>query len=556
MNEEVPVEQRRKGKKRRNVILIILGSVIGFMALIMFVFIMFMQSFISSMMEESFVSEKIVPPQIYYPNVSRLVTSKFGLRIHPFTKVRTMHNGVDLGIPEGTPVQSATSGTVTTVSFPTDMDSPGTKKAGIYVVVQDAEDLKVSTRYLHLSQAFVEVGDRVHAGQVIGLVGNTGGSTGAHLHFEYIPEEKGAPVDPMPFITYLSDILDYSNREALKKIKDVNFMSEASGVNTDYVSTPMLYLSGVYMGESQSSGGAYNPGFDLDMPVLMPLPNVPGIQDMKPFIQKYAALAMAEEARTGIPASVKLAQAAYESGWGMRVKCYNYFGIKANKSWKGPVCDSKTNEEDANGNTYQIIGKFRSYKSDVESFINHSDFLLENPRYQNALAQKNPYDVARGIARAGYGTDSSYEKDIVIIMRANNLTIFDKGGGLNPETGKPYTDTGGANLGGSVGGVVVPAVQNREPDEIVVVYGLTEYYGTSAKMMVSSGGSHRKVDMLYNGKPVINQANYESMKRLDDYKYAETFPPVMESTRMPDAITITMKPDKKTKFKITEISIR
>lgn len=556
MNEELQYEHEMKRKKRRNVFLIVLGSFVGFIALVIFIFIMFIQSFISTMVEESFVSEKIVPPQIYYPNVSRLVTSKFGYRIHPFTKVRTMHNGVDLGIPEGVPVQSATSGTVTTVSFPTDIDSSGTKKAGIYVTVQDAEDLKVSTRYLHLSQAFVEVGDQVHAGQIIGLVGNTGGSTGAHLHFEYIPEEKGTPVNPMPFITYLSDILDYSNKEALKKLKDVDFISDA-GINTDYSSSPMLYLSGVYMGESQSSGGVYNPGFDLDMPVLMPMPNVPGIQDMKPFIKKYAALAMAEESRTGVPASVKLAQAAYESGWGEKAVCYNYFGIKANKSWKGPVCNSKTKEEDSSGNTYSTIGKFRAYKSDVESFINHSDFLLQNPRYHNALAQKNPYDVARGIARAGYGTDSSYEKDIIIIMRANNLTIFDKGGGLDPETGKPFTDSGGINLGGNVGGVPVPAVQNRASDEIVVVYGMIEYYGTSAKMMVSTnGGSRRKVDMLYNGKPVISQANYDSLKRLDEYKYAETFPPVIESTNIPNAITITMKPDKKSKLKITDTSIR
>jgi hypothetical protein len=102
------------------------------------------------------------------------------------------HNGLDLGVLEGTPVKAAAAGTVNRAC----MDGSG---YGNHVRIQHDEDSV--TLYAHLSTMKVKVGQQVKAGQVIGLSGNTGNSTGPHLHFEVRmpggPEGYGGAVDPL-----------------------------------------------------------------------------------------------------------------------------------------------------------------------------------------------------------------------------------------------------------------------------------------------------------------------------------------------------------------------
>jgi murein DD-endopeptidase MepM/ murein hydrolase activator NlpD len=100
-----------------------------------------------------------------------------------------MHNGVDLVAPAGTPVLAAASGTV--------VGAAPNAGYGNWIRVEHAQN--VATVYGHLS-AFapgISAGVKVHRGQVIGFVGNTGRSTGAHLHFEVI--NNGQAIDPMTF---------------------------------------------------------------------------------------------------------------------------------------------------------------------------------------------------------------------------------------------------------------------------------------------------------------------------------------------------------------------
>ncbi|QDE33191.1 MULTISPECIES: peptidoglycan DD-metalloendopeptidase family protein [Shewanella] len=106
-------------------------------------------------------------------------------RKHPITGRVRPHNGTDFAVPVGTQVVAPGDGVVTLV-----------KKhafAGNYIVIE--HDNKVRTRYLHLSKFLVKRGQRVKRGQLIGLSGNTGASTGPHLHYEYIV--NGHPVDAM-----------------------------------------------------------------------------------------------------------------------------------------------------------------------------------------------------------------------------------------------------------------------------------------------------------------------------------------------------------------------
>lgn len=122
------------------------------------------------------------------------ITSGFGARRDPILgAAKSFHSGVDFGVPEGTPVFCVADGRVARsyLSNP----KPPLRSYGECVVVQ--HDAKESL-YAHLSRRVVRAGDVVRAGQIIGYSGNTGASTGPHLHFEI--RIGGDPVDPMPFI--------------------------------------------------------------------------------------------------------------------------------------------------------------------------------------------------------------------------------------------------------------------------------------------------------------------------------------------------------------------
>ncbi len=107
------------------------------------------------------------------------ITSLFGFRIHPISGDQRFHSGTDIGAAQGTPVLAAQDGVVSSADY-----------AGGYglmiVLDHDKESPELQSRYAHLSEILVEPGARVRRGDVIGLVGSTGNSTGPHLHFEIL----------------------------------------------------------------------------------------------------------------------------------------------------------------------------------------------------------------------------------------------------------------------------------------------------------------------------------------------------------------------------------
>ncbi|OIP70732.1 MAG: hypothetical protein AUK48_13495 [Oscillatoriales cyanobacterium CG2_30_44_21] len=106
--------------------------------------------------------------------VPTIISSLFGDRVHPITGQVRFHQGTDLAAPEGTPVVAAFSGTVEIAGW----------AGGYGLMVSITHGDTHETRYAHLSEVLVESGQKVKQGTVIGLVGSTGMSTGAHLHFE------------------------------------------------------------------------------------------------------------------------------------------------------------------------------------------------------------------------------------------------------------------------------------------------------------------------------------------------------------------------------------
>ena len=106
------------------------------------------------------------------------ITSNFGYRQDPFTGELTYHNGTDIAAPQGTPILAAADGTVTIANG----IDPWGGSYGYHVKIDHGGGME--TLYAHCSAIAVTVGQQVRQGEVIGFVGNTGNSTGNHLHFE------------------------------------------------------------------------------------------------------------------------------------------------------------------------------------------------------------------------------------------------------------------------------------------------------------------------------------------------------------------------------------
>lgn len=116
------------------------------------------------------------------------VSSRFGSRISPFTGRPQQHTGIDVAAPLGTPILAAADGVVTF--------SGNLAGYGHAIVITHGFGFK--TFYGHNQKNNVKKGDRVHRGQVIGLVGSSGYSTGSHVHYEVLV--NGSPVDPLKHI--------------------------------------------------------------------------------------------------------------------------------------------------------------------------------------------------------------------------------------------------------------------------------------------------------------------------------------------------------------------
>ena len=125
------------------------------------------------------------------------ISSGFGPRKAPKAGASSYHKGVDLAAPTGTPVRATKGGTVSISQHQT----RNGKSAGYGNWIEVKHDDGTSSRYGHLNTRDVKVGQRLEAGQVLGTVGNTGTSTGAHLHFE-IRNAQGQAVDPQKVMKF------------------------------------------------------------------------------------------------------------------------------------------------------------------------------------------------------------------------------------------------------------------------------------------------------------------------------------------------------------------
>ncbi len=182
------------------------------------------------------------------------------------------------------------------------------------------------------------------------------------------------------------------------------------------------------------------------------------------YVMKYKHLAIKEMKRTGIPASITLAQGILESGSGqsrLARKANNHFGIKSH-NWNGPyirVDDDKKNE------------KFRKYKSVEHSYKDHSHFLTSKNRYAS-LFKLNPKDYkgwARGLKKAGYATASNYDKMLIRIIEEEQLYKYDN---LSKKEIKQYANSNNINS-------LIDRVETNNKRHYVLLKSGDTYYSIS-----------------------------------------------------------------------------
>ena len=134
-------------------------------------------------------------PQVL-PASLRFISSGFGYRADPFTGGAAFHPGLDFRGPVGAPIYAAAKGVVSFVG----------QKSGYGNCVEVTHGNGLVTRYAHMSAFRTRPGTAVRAGDLIGAIGNTGRSTGPHLHFEVRIHDQ--PVNPRPFLEKAPDVLE------------------------------------------------------------------------------------------------------------------------------------------------------------------------------------------------------------------------------------------------------------------------------------------------------------------------------------------------------------
>lgn len=148
-----------------------------------------------SLHKQAFSTNQVIDQKNQIPSIFPVqkvdgvkISSGFGMRIHPISKKKMMHNAVDIKAPEGTPVYATADGLVRKVETKYEQG----KGRGMYIIIDHEQGY--STLYSQLSGYNTSEGKEVKQGDIIGYVGSTGISTGPHLHYEVMKD--GENVDP------------------------------------------------------------------------------------------------------------------------------------------------------------------------------------------------------------------------------------------------------------------------------------------------------------------------------------------------------------------------
>lgn len=295
---------------------------------------------------------------VSYPLKSIQVTSQYGMRIHPITRVNKMHSGIDL----------KANYEETYAMFDGVVKSVGQDNSnGKYVILKCGN---YTLTYCHLSRIEVKKHQVLLAGDIIGLTGSTGMSTGAHLHLSC--KKQGKTIDPLIVFDYVAETRKIAT-DAINALSSVNIAAV--------------------------------------------------IKSRKDFLSAFANNAIREQKKYGIPSSVTLSQMALESGWGqsnLAKKANNYFGIRATDKWI------------KSGKPYYLVmerGRAMPYcmfNSPQESIEEHSKILMSDRYWKCRLYDERDFHSwLVNIQRAGYAAANNYVQLCEKIIHQNKLYLLD-----------------------------------------------------------------------------------------------------------------------------------
>jgi len=245
------------------------------------------------------------------------------------------------------------------------------------------------------------------------------------------------------------------------------------------------------------------------------------------YLNTYSALAVSEMKRTGIPASITLAQGMLESNYGrsrLATQGNNHFGIKCHSSWTGKKIYHDDNRK----------GEcFRAYPSAEDSYRDHSEFLVSGSRYRDlfTLGSTDYKGWAHGLKKAGYATDPKYADLLIRKIEEYRLWAYDTGAVLPAATAQPSGSTGtatttqpgtvrpGRSSGTSTTGTSATGIGTTSPAVPVVSLpdsGKADSTGTQKEAQVPAATSRTndaeepiKVITLSTGEKVMENNNVE-----------------------------------------------
>jgi len=217
-------------------------------------------------------------------------------------------------------------------------------------------------------------------------------------------------------------------------------------------------------------------------------------QPAEDYISMYKDISISEMKRSGVPASITLAQGMIESDFGRSTlarDANNHFGIKCHSDWKGQTVrhhDDSRNE------------CFRKYRKPEESFYDHSDFLTSGSRYRFLFDLDNhDYKAwARGLKKAGYATNPDYANMLIRKIEENNLWYYDQVGISSGSSASKDVASSGSAAGSAKisGGNTVPQTVDSE----MVVSRVVRVMETNRiqYIIVKDGDTKEKLDSELN----------------------------------------------------------